>query len=52
MDIEDFKRKLAENIFCATTSEELSVERIFEIADDIADKVIEAAKEHINNDYE
>jgi len=49
MNFEDFKRKLAENIFSATSPEELSVKRTFEIADEIAEYVIKIAKEYINN---
>lgn len=42
---EVFKRKLYDLLFETTRTEELSVERLFEIVDTIADDVIHAAKQ-------
>jgi len=44
MEKEDFKRHLATLLFETTTTEELPLNRIFEIADAITDDVLELAK--------
>ncbi len=44
MDKEEFKDALSDLLFMATKTEELSVERIFEISDQITDDVLDLAK--------
>lgn len=43
MDKEEFKKGLSDLLFIATKTEELSVERIFEITDQITDDVLDLA---------
>ena len=45
---EIFKKKLFDLLFFETRTEELSVERLFEIVDAITDDVIHAAKQVIH----
>ena len=39
-DLEDFKAFLRSNLYASTTHDELSVERIFEVVDEIADPIL------------
>lgn len=43
MDKKEFKEGLSDLLFIATKTEELSVERIFEITDQISDDVLDLA---------
>ena len=44
-DNEDFKQDIVDALFMATRTEELSVERLYEIADQIAEKLLMSANE-------
>lgn len=48
MDKEGFKKGLSKLLFMATKTEELSVDRIFEITDKITDDVLDLAYRFLN----
>lgn len=49
MDKEGFKEGLSDLLFIATKTEELSVERIYEITNKITDDVLDLADKFLNN---
>lgn len=47
MDKDDFKKGLSDLLFLATKSEELTVERVLDVVDEIAEDVLDLANRYL-----